>query len=182
MALSFAALALVRDRAIGLIEVFRVAPSSVGAILAGRFAAFEFAGAIVGAALVAAVVRVLDVPMLGSYGWLAVALALVVLASTALGMVVALVSKSDSQAVQYAMLLLLASLFFGGFVLDLSLFDYPARAISWLLPITYGIPLVQNAMLRGVAPATSDVVGIAIQTAAYTVLAVALFHRQLRVE
>jgi ABC-2 type transport system permease protein len=181
MALSFAALALVRDRALGLVEVFRVGPTSVASILAGRFVAFVFAGTVVGAALVVAVVQLLDVPMLGSYSWLALSLVMLVFASAALGMVLALISKTDSQAVQYAMLALLASLFFGGFVLDLSLFDHPARAVSWLLPVTYGIPLAQHSMLRGIAPSSSDYLSLGIQAAVYTALAVLLFRRRLRI-
>jgi ABC-2 type transport system permease protein len=181
MVLTFAALSLVRDRALGVVEIFRVGPASVGSILTGRFLAFGIVGSAIGAALVALVTRVLDVPMLGSYGWLAGALLLLVVASTALGMVLALISRSDIQAVQYAMLTLLASLFFGGFVLDLALFDYPARAISWLLPVTFGIPLVQDAMLRGTEPAFADVRGLGIQVAVYTTLAVLLYRRRLQV-
>src|SRR5690606_5240105 len=93
MALTFAALSLVRDRALGLIEVFRVGPASIGSIVVGRFAAFTLVGAVVGAALVVSVTRLLDVPMLGSYGWLSVSLLLLVVASTAMGMTLALVSK-----------------------------------------------------------------------------------------
>jgi ABC-2 type transport system permease protein len=181
MALTFAALSLVRDRALGLLEVFRVGPASIGSILAGRFVAFALVGAAVGAALVASVTRLLDVPMLGSHVWLAASLLVLVVASTAMGMVIVLVSKTDSQAVQFAMLTLLASLFFGGFVLDLSLFEYPARAVSWLLPVTYGIPLAQQSMLRGVTPETADLRGLGIQTVAYTAIAITLFRRRLRV-
>lgn len=182
MALTFAALSLVRDRALGLIEVFRVGPASIGSIVVGRFAAFALVGALVGAALVVSVTRLLDVPMLGSYGWLSVSLLLLVVASTAMGMTLALVSKTDSQAVQFAMLTLLASLFFGGFVLDLSLFEYPARAVSWLLPVTFGIPLAQQSMLRGVTPQTADLRGLAIQAVVYAAIAVTLFRRRLRVD
>jgi ABC-2 type transport system permease protein len=181
MVLTFAALSLVRDRALGLFEVFRVGPASAGSIITGRFIAFALVGAFVAAALVASVVGVLDVPMLGSYEWLSLSLLLLIVTSTAMGMVMALISRTDSQAVQYAMLTLLTSLFFGGFVLDLSLFDYPARAVSWLLPVTYGIPLAQDAMLRGTDPEMSDLRGITIQAAIYTSLAVFLFRRRLRV-
>jgi ABC-2 type transport system permease protein len=181
MVLTFAALSLVRDRERGLLDVFQVGPASVASIVGGRFTAFAFVGAVVGSALVALVVSVLGVPMLGSYGWLAVSLLVLVVASTAMGMVLALIARSDSQAVQYAMLTLLASLFFGGFVLDLALFEYPARAVSWLLPVTYGIPLAQHAMLRGVTPAASDLRALGIQAVVYTSLAVFLFRRRLRV-
>lgn len=180
LALSFAALTLVRDRSIGLLELFRVGPTSSAAVLTGRFVAFEIAGGVVGAALVAAVVHLLDVPVLGSYRWLALGIGLLLLGSTALGMCVALVSANDSQAVQYAMLLLLASLFFGGFVLDLDLFRYPARALSWLLPVTFGIRVLQDVMLRGLRPHPADVGALVVQVLVYGGVAVALFRRRLR--
>jgi ABC-2 type transport system permease protein len=182
LALSAAALALVKDRSLGLLELFRVGPSSVVAILAGRFLAFAAIGSLVAVALVLGVMHGLDTPMLGSYWWLAAAILLLLLASVALGMIVALFSRSDSQAVQYAMLVLLASLFFGGFVLDLDLFEYPARAISWILPVTYGIRMLQDVMLRGVDPAAADVLAISVQGVAFAVVAGLLFRRRVAVQ
>ena len=64
-------------------------------------------------------------------------------------MVFAIISKSESQAVQYAMLALLAGLFFSGFILPIEGLSYPVKAISWLLPVTYGIAGLQDIMLRG---------------------------------
>ncbi len=49
------------------------------------------------------------------------------LASLALGMVFAIISQSESQAVQYAMLALLAGLFFSGFILPIEGSMYPVR-------------------------------------------------------
>src|SRR5262249_15634336 len=118
LALSFSALAIVRDRALGLLEIYRVGPASVAAIIARRFIAFTVAGIVTGSALLLAVTRLLDVPVLGSVIWIWTAITLLLVASVALGVVIALLSGSDSEVVQYALLVLLASLFFGGFVLD----------------------------------------------------------------
>ena len=63
---------------------------------------------------------------------------LLVLASIGIGIVVALVSDSDRQAVQVALLVLLASVFFSGLALDLDQFSAPVRAVSALLPVTPG--------------------------------------------
>jgi len=60
-----------------------------------------------------------------------------------------LISQTDTQAVQYSMLLMLASIFFSGFFLDLRLMKAPITILAWLLPATYGIRMLQNIMLRG---------------------------------
>jgi ABC-2 type transport system permease protein len=95
-------------------------------------------------------------------------------------MVLSMISGSETQAVQYAMLTLLAGLFFSGFVLDISQLATPYRYISYLLPVTYGIDMLHNVMLRGDAPDSSDLIGLGALTGAYGVLAVALLHRRLR--
>jgi ABC-2 type transport system permease protein len=65
------------------------------------------------------------------------------------GFFISLVSENDTQAVQFSMLLLLASIFFSGFFLDLRLMWEPMKAFSYILPATYGINILHNVMLRG---------------------------------
>ena len=71
------------------------------------------------------------------------------LASLSLGMVLSSISQTESQAVQFAMLTLLAGMFFSGFVLGLDNLTYPVKLISWTLPVTYGIRSFQTVMLLG---------------------------------
>jgi ABC-2 type transport system permease protein len=52
-------------------------------------------------------------------------------------------------AVQLSMLLLIASVFFSGFVLPIQDFIGPVQYVSYTLPVTHGIALLQDAMLRG---------------------------------
>jgi ABC-2 type transport system permease protein len=92
---------------------------------------------------------VLDVPLEGSAGAVAIVLGLVLVGSIGLGFLISLVSRNDTQAVQYAMIVLLASLFFSGFFLATDRLMYPAHIISWLLPATFGIGLLRDVMLRG---------------------------------
>jgi len=47
------------------------------------------------------------------------------------------------------MLALLISVFFSGFLLSLDLLTPTVRLVSWLVPGTYAIDLLQNIMLRG---------------------------------
>ncbi|MET0144350.1 MAG: ABC transporter permease [Ilumatobacteraceae bacterium] len=180
LALTFAALSLVRDRELGLFELLRVGPLSSFEILVGKTIAYLTVGLGVGAALIAAAVFVLGVPLEGEVIWVAAAIALVLLASLALGMLLSMISGSETQAVQYAMLTLLAGMFFSGFILDVQSLAEPYRYLSYLLPVTYGINILQDVMLRGIDPAGGDLIGLGALIAAYGSLAVFMLHRRLR--
>ncbi len=181
MVLTFAAMSLVSDRTLGLFELYRVGPVGPGRILVGKSLAFLFIGAAAAAALLAAVKFGLDVPFRGAVIWVVVAVGGLVVSSIALGMLISMVAKSDTQAVQYALLALLAGLFFSGFFLDLDAFRYPFKAVAWTMPVTYGVRVLRDVMLRGASPAPLDLVGLAVLTLTYGGAAWFLFSRRLRV-
>jgi ABC-2 type transport system permease protein len=181
MVLTMAAMSLVSDRTIGLFEIFRVGPIGAGRIVIGKYLAHVIVGGVVAAALVMAVSRGLGVPFTGSPLWAALAVFGLISASIGLGMVLSLVAGSAIQAVQYAMLVLLCGLFFGGFLLEIDAFRYPVKALSWALPVTYGVRLLRDVMLRGVEPATVDLAGLAGLTVLYGMAGWALLARRLRV-
>jgi ABC-2 type transport system permease protein len=149
LALTFAALSIVRERQLGAMELFRVAPLSPFETLFGKYLSYMIFGAVLAAALSALVVFGLHVPMLGSWGYFTLTLAALLFTSLGLGFVLSLLSQTDSQAVQYAMIVLLTSVFFSGFIMSLDTLLPTVRIVSWLLPATYGIALLQNIMLRG---------------------------------
>jgi ABC-2 type transport system permease protein len=180
VALTFAALSIVRDRRTGLFELMRVGPLSSIEIIIGKVTAYLIVGSIVAAALVAASVFGLGLELAGSIAWLVAMVIGVLLASLALGMVFALISGTETQAVQYAMLALLAGLFFSGFILPIEGLRYPVRLISWLLPVTYGVQSMKDVILRGVRPGTSTLVGLAATILVYGALAIIGLRRRLR--
>jgi ABC-2 type transport system permease protein len=179
LALTFAALSLVRDRRTGLFELMRVGPLSSIEIVIGKIFAYLLVGSAVGAAIVAAAVFGLGVTFNGSVAWLAVVGVGLLLASLSLGMLLAVASRTESQAVQFAMLALLGGLFFSGFILPVDSLSYPVRIVSWLLPVTYGIDALQDIMLRGVEPERTTLVGLGALVAGYGVLAVVALRRKL---
>ena len=91
----------------------------------------------------------LGVPVLASVGSLAVVIGLLLLASLGLGLLIAVVSDSERQAVQLSLLTLLASVFFSGFVLPVHEFAWFLQIVAYALPVTHGIRLLQDEMLRG---------------------------------
>jgi ABC-2 type transport system permease protein len=151
IALTVAALSLVRERLRGALELFAVTPVSVGQLLAGKYLGFILFTGLLGLLLLA-LMRLLNVPFLGDVWLWAALLVLFLLASLGIGFVISSLSTSESQAVQLSMLVLLVSIFFSGFFLPLESFVPPVRALSALLPLTWGILGFQAIMLRGEPP------------------------------
>jgi ABC-2 type transport system permease protein len=152
IAVTFGALSIVRERQTGTVELFRVSPISPGEVLAGKYVSFMLFAGLLTAVLTILLRFALGVPMLGSWGYFVLVVALVLLASLGIGFVISLISDTDSHAVQLSMLVLLASVFFSGIFTALYLLWEPVRVISWMLPVTYGIQLLQSIMLRGAPP------------------------------
>lgn len=179
LAVTLLGLSVVRERALGATQLFRVSPMRTSEYLAGKFVAYLLLGAVVSGALLALLVFVLGTPMAGSWWQLAGTLALLVFTATAVGLVLSLLANTDSQAVQYAMLLLLATIFLSGFLLSLERFVPLAQPLPWLLPATYAIQLVRDIMLRG-APADLTVLGgLAVYGLVFAVAGARLAHKKL---
>jgi ABC-2 type transport system permease protein len=149
LAVALLALSIVRERSRGRLEAFHIAPVSAIELLTGKGIAFAFIGAFVGLTTVALLVSVFSVPMLGGAVPVGIGMALTLVAALALGALVAGVSDSERQAVQLTLLLLLASVFFSGFVLPIDEFRSVGQAFASLLPVTHGIIVLQESMLRG---------------------------------
>ena len=149
LAVTLIALALVRERTSGVIELFRVGPINAWEVMAGKVLAYMLIGGVIAMITIALLIVGFGIPMLGDPVALAAATGLLLLASLGIGLLIAVVSDSERQVVQISLLLLLASVFFSGFVVAISEFSEPVRALAFLLPVTHGIRLMQDIMLRG---------------------------------
>jgi ABC-2 type transport system permease protein len=162
LSITFASLSIVRERRSGIIELFRVAPISAFETLIGKFLSYLLFEILLAGVITFLAVWLLKVPMFGH--WTSYALAVVILLFTSLGVgfLISLISQTDTQAVQYSMLLLLASIFFSGFFLDLRLMWEPMKVLAWSLPATYGIRMLQDIMLRGASAPVMVLQGLAL--------------------
>ena len=152
LAVTFAALSIVRERNVGTMELFRVSPLSAAEALFGKYISYMLFGGVIAAILSALLAFALHVPMLGNWWYFALVIAAVLFTSLGIGFAISIVSQTDSQAVQYSMIILLASVFFSGFIMSLDMLLPPVRVISWLLPTTYGTLLLRDIALRGTDP------------------------------
>jgi ABC-2 type transport system permease protein len=152
LAVTFAALSIVRERNSGAMELFRVSPLSAGEALFGKYLSYMLFGLIIAAILSALLIFWLHLPMLGNWVYFGLVVGAVLFTSLGIGFLISIFSQTESQAVQYSMIVLLASVFFGGFFINLSFLTAPVKIISWLLPSTYGTSLLRDITLRGIEP------------------------------
>lgn len=152
--LTFAALSFVNERALGTTALFRVGPVRPSELLIGKLLGYAATGALIGALLAVVVVFVFGTTMAGSWVWLGVVLALTMAASLGLGFVIAAAAGTDAQAVQYAMLALLFTIFFSGLVVSLDRLADGVRQLAFLAPATAGTAALHDVMFRGQIPRT----------------------------
>lgn len=178
IAVTFAALSLVKERQLGLTEVFRVSPIRVTEVLAGKYLAFLVVTGAVAAILTATMIA-FGVPTPESWVAFAVVMVLVILASLGLGFLISAISQNDSQAIQYSMTLLLLSIFFTGFMLPLDQLIAPVQVISYLIPATYGVMAVQDLLFSGVTAESVAILGLALYAVAGALVAWLAIRREV---
>lgn len=177
---TLAALSMVQDRQLGAIEFLAVSPASPGELLLGRFLQYGGVTLGVGVLLTLLLVLLLGIPFSGSVFWFLAVLLLLVWASVAMGFCLSLITRSDAQAVQAIMLLLVGAIFFSGFIGPLRALAPPAHQLAYLFPLTYGIAALDQVMLLGTPPGWDNLLGLFCLAAFLTVLAAWLFRRELR--
>lgn len=180
MAVTLTALSFVRERTSGALELLRVSPVNSLELVLGKYIGLGLVSTIIAAISVALLVFGLGVPMLGSWLMVALVIGLVVLASLGIGLIISVISDSERQAVQLCLLLLLASVFFSGFVLPVHEFTQGVQYAAYALPVTHGIRLLQDLMLRGDTNAWWQLAVLGALAGAFLILTVVLLRRAMR--
>jgi ABC-2 type transport system permease protein len=180
MAVTLLALSIVRERGSGAMDLFRVAPIRASELVLGKVLAFGFLGAVIAAVSIWLLVGFLGVPVLGAGLAIATVVVLLLAASLGLGLMISLVSGSERQAVQLSMLVLLASMFFSGFVIRTEEFEPAVQAASYLLPVTHGIRLLQDLFLRGSVQHPWQIAALAVIAIVLLATSWLLVRREMR--
>lgn len=165
----FTAVAIVRERERGNLELLITTPASAFELMIGKLAPYVVIG-LIQATLVLWLGSVLfDVPIHGSLTALYLAALLFIAATLTLGLLVSTLAQTQMQAFQMSFFLLLPSILLSGFVFP---FDGMPRIVQWLaqvLPLTHFIELVRGVVLRGAALA--DLVTPMLKLVAFTTAA-----------
>lgn len=180
MAVTLTALSFVRERLSGAMEMLRISPVNSLELVLGKYLGLGIVSAFVAAATALLLVYGLGVPVRGDPVLITGVVALLVFASLGVGLLISVIADSERQAVQLALLLLLASVFFSGFVLPINEFREGVQYASYALPVTHGIQLLQDLMLRGSTEAWWQVAVLAVLGLVFLILTVIALRRTMR--
>jgi ABC-2 type transport system permease protein len=159
LAITLASLGLVRERQMGAFEMFRVSPLRFSEILVGKSITYVLYVTIVGLILTG-LLTLINVPFPFNLVEFLLLIVLTATASVGIGSLISAVARTDSQAVQFTMLILLLSIFFTGFFLPITGFQWPAWIIWALLPMSAAIQGFEDYLLVG--SSTSPLVWIVL--------------------
>lgn len=180
LAVTLAGLSMVRARLLGVTELWRTAPVRLGEIIAGNYLTYGILTLATSGALVFAVTWALGVPVLGPMPLFWLGIVLLVFASLGLGFAISLVATNEQIAAQMAMIVFLSTLFLGGFVQPLDLITFPVNVVSYLLPATYGVQILQDVMVRGEQGDPLYFAALGVLALVGLIGTVILFRRELR--
>jgi ABC-2 type transport system permease protein len=179
LAITLASLGVVRERQMGAFEMFRVSPLGLSQILLGKAVAYILFATIAGIVL-RALLTLLAVPFPAYPLQYLALLVMLSAASVGIGMLISTVSRTDAQAIQLTMLVLLLSVFFTGFFLPMTGFASPARIIGLLIPMTHAMKGFRELSLSGTALDSGVWLGLALIALLSYGLVALIMRRQYR--
>lgn len=150
MATIFAtALSIVREREKGTLEQLLASPLSPWGLMLGKLIPYLCISSGMGVLLFLILRWVFFVPIAGSLIALGVASFLYIFTLLCIGLLISTRAETTMQAFQIAMVLILPSVFFSGFIFPRETMPWIFYAIGSMLPATYFIDLMRGIILRG---------------------------------
>jgi ABC-2 type transport system permease protein len=145
----FTAVAIVRERERGNLELLINTPVSSAELMIGKVVPYILIG-MLQLALILAVGRLLfDVPVRGSIVDLYLAAFAFIAANLALGLFISTAARTQFQAMQMTIFILLPSILLSGFMFPFEGMPLVAQWLGEVLPNTHFIRLTRGIMLRG---------------------------------
>jgi ABC-2 type transport system permease protein len=174
-------IALTRERERGTYENLLAMPTRPVEIMIGKITPNIFVGAFQCALILAVAKFVFHVPMIGSFGLLAICAAVFITALLAVGYTISTVARNQMQAMQMTFFFFLPSIMLSGFIFPFRGMPEWAQWIGEVIPITHFLRIVRGILLKGNGPAEvwPDVWPMILFLFAAGTLAVARFRRTL---
>jgi len=145
----FTAVAIVRERERGNLELLITTPVRTSELMAGKIGPYVVIGLIQVTIVLVAGKLLFDVPVRGSLVDLYLAALLFIAASLGLGLLISTVAKTQFQAMQLTVFTFLPSLLLSGFMFPFDGMPRFAQELGELLPLTHFVRLVRGILLRG---------------------------------
>ncbi|MES3007112.1 MAG: ABC transporter permease [Pseudomonadota bacterium] len=144
----FTSAAIVREREQGNIEFLITTPVQPFELMLGKIVPYVLVGFVQIAIILGAGNLIFEVPVRGRLDYLAMAAMLFILASLSLGLVISTIAKTQLQAMQMTVFVLLPSILLSGFMFPFEAMPGPAQTIAEMLPATHFMRMARAIILR----------------------------------
>lgn len=177
----FTAVAIVRERERGNLELLITTPVGTLELMLGKLLPYIVIGLIQVTIVLLVGSLLFGVPFRGDVGHLYGAALLFIAASLTLGLVISTVATTQFQAMQMAFFFFLPSILLSGFMFPFDGMPRPAQLIAEVLPLTHFVRIVRGIVLRGadLGELLRDVWPLLLFFAVTLTLAVKRFHKRL---
>ncbi|HSC09318.1 MAG TPA: ABC transporter permease [Steroidobacteraceae bacterium] len=145
----FTAVAIVRERERGNMELLITTPVKSGELMMGKLIPYVLVGLIQTTLILLVGVWLFNVPVVGSLIDLYIAAAAFIAANLMLGLVISTLAQTQFQAIQLSIFTLLPSILLSGFMFPFDGMPRVAQWIAQILPLTHFVELVRGIVLRG---------------------------------
>jgi len=177
----FTAVAIVRERERGNLELLINTPVSTTQLMVGKIVPYIAIG-LVQVALIAAVGQILfEVPLRGTMAELYIAATFFIAANLSLGLLISTVANTQFQAMQLTFFVLLPSILLSGFMFPFDGMPTAAQYIGEILPNTHFTRLARGIMLRDASllELGNELLVLAVFTVVAMTAAITRFSRRL---
>jgi ABC-2 type transport system permease protein len=144
------AFAVVRERENGTIEQLNVTPLRRGELIVGKLIPYIIISYAQVILVLATAVLVFDMPIRGNVVLLLALTAIFLMFSLGVGLFISTISRTQFQAMQSSVLLLLPSIILSGFIFPVESMPRVAQWVSALLPLTYYLRIVRGIVVKGI--------------------------------
>jgi len=145
----FTAVAIVRERERGNLELLITTPVKTPELMLAKIAPYVLIGLLQVSVVLLLGHYLFEVPLRGSLMDTYVVSLVFIIANLALGLVISTLVSTQFQAMQLAFFVLLPSILLSGFMFPFAGMPQAAQWIAEVLPLTHFIRLIRGVMLRG---------------------------------
>ena len=177
----FTAMAIVRERERGNLELLITTPVSSAELMIGKVLPYIVVGLVQTTVVLLLGMSVFSVPVRGSLLDVYGAAMLLIVANLTLGLLVSTKAQTQFQAMQMAFFLFLPSILLSGFMFPFDGMPVAAQWIAEVLPLTHFVRLIRGVMLRGadLIELWPDVLALVGFTVVMMTLAISRFRKRL---
>ncbi len=177
----FTAMAIVRERERGNLELLITTPVSSGELMVGKVLPYIVVGLVQVSVVLLLGALLFQVPIRGGLAGVYGASMLLIVANLSLGLLVSTLARTQFQAMQMAFFLFLPSILLSGFMFPFDGMPKLAQWIAELLPLTHFMRLIRGVVLRGaeLMELWPDVLALVAFTVAMMALAILRFRKRL---